>query len=142
MVRLLFFLIGYNALAQQPPIPPASTNLGSYYITNVTWEAVQVPEIICYTNWTLRAVYTTNVTHSRPPALTRFKSSTNLFRVTCPSCGIERAMPAKRIEVVGYRSVPEGNIHERHIFFTCCSEEFKAKSEKLVITPIAIELKP
>lgn len=125
MIRLFFFLIGYNALAQQPPVPPVSE-----WITNITYEVVTV------TN------YHTNVVMRHPPQLTRFKSSTNLFRVACPSCGVERAMPAKRIEVVGYRSVPEGNIHERHIFFTCCSEEFKAKSEKLVITPIAIELKP
>lgn len=127
MIRLLFFLIGYNALAQQPPVPPVSE-----WITNVTYEVVTISVTNCHTN----------VVQRFPPHLTRFASATNLFRVACPNCGVERARQAKRIEVVGCKNLPEGDLHDRFIYFACCGEEFKAKNQKLVITPIAIELKP
>lgn len=109
---------------QPPPIPPLNREL---FRTN----------IVAITNVT----FVTNVDLIHPPALIRYVATSNLFRVKCPNCGTDRLRKAKRVEIMGVRTDGEFDIQERLVYFVCCSVEFKARNEKRIEIPVAVEIR-
>lgn len=112
--------------AQQmvPPLPPV---ISRTVATNVTpdgrWRRVTVTEH--------------EIMPPPLPPLPQSRYMTNVFEVACTRCKVVGLRVPKRVEEVGYITVPGGDELDLTLYFVCCSKEFRASTKVFVETPIA-----